>query len=65
MEMVRNEEITLLTPEEIKNILRLKDKDMVYLLLRSKTIPGGVRIGRLWRIESHVFFNWLRGQIQW
>lgn len=41
------------------DILRLKDVDTVYLMCRSKEIPGAIQIGRYWRIDTTLFNKWL------
>ena len=51
------------TPEEVKDILRLKDKDTVYLLCRSKEIAGAIKIGRYWRIDCVLFNKWLDAKV--
>jgi hypothetical protein len=51
------------TPEEIRVILRLKDKDTVYLLCRSKEIAGAIKIGRYWRIDCTLFDKWLDSKV--
>lgn len=53
------------TPEEIKDILRLKDKDVVYLMCRSGEIPGAIKIGRYWRIEATRFDHWLESKVNY
>ena len=47
------------TPKEVAEILRLKDIDTVYLMCRSKEIPGAIQIGRYWRIDVTKFNKWL------
>ena len=52
------------TPKEIKEILRLKDVDSVYLMCRSGDLPGSIRIGRYWRIEKAIFNQWLTDKLK-
>ena len=51
------------TPEEVKDILRLKDVDTVYLLCRSGELKGAIKIGRYWRIEVNTFNDWIASKL--
>ena len=51
------------TPSEIQELLRIKNKDTIYLMCRSGEIPGAFRIGRHWRIEVSIFDKWLTAKV--
>lgn len=52
------------TPKEVADILRIKDVDTIYLMCRSKEIPGAIQIGRYWRIDVTLFNKWLDSKLK-
>lgn len=51
------------TPSEVQEILKLKNKDTIYLMCRSGELPGAIQVGRYWRIEVSIFNKWLETKI--
>jgi hypothetical protein len=60
--------LSLLTPGEVALRLQISTRKVAQLLSEWKEsggadgIPGGVKIGRSWRIDRNLFENWLKAQ---
>ena len=51
----------VLTPADIASALRVSDRT-VQRWLAAGRIPGGARVGGVWRVDAETFYRWLEDQ---